>query len=253
MSGFGPNATMNYFKRAALTNVAVQANSGLTMHSSHADGQPITYNMVLNFTEVDLVLREDHACWRCNWFLMATPNFFKNLPNVKYSMSVDSAGNTDDVTIKDYYRLMRLTDQAFRETTLYNEYIIKEGQRPDQIAYEVYGDSQYYWVILLVNNIIDVASEWPLSNEELENYMIQKYGSLEAAQKTHHWETEEVKDDTDSVILEAGLEVNKEFVFYYYPNPTENAQVSSQPYSRHLCNIRAQTERRQREDRSPSP
>ena len=61
MSGFGPNATMNYFKRAALTNVAVQANSGLTMHSSHADGQPITYNMALNFTEVDLVLREDHA------------------------------------------------------------------------------------------------------------------------------------------------------------------------------------------------
>ena len=73
---------------------------------------------------------------------MATPKFFQRLPNVKYSMSVDSAGYTDDVTIKDFYRLMRLTDEAFRETTLYNEYIIKEGERPDQIAYEVYGDSQ---------------------------------------------------------------------------------------------------------------
>ena len=61
MSGLGPNATMNFFKRAALKNVAVQANSGLNMHSSHADGQPIVYNLALNFTEVDLVLREDHA------------------------------------------------------------------------------------------------------------------------------------------------------------------------------------------------
>ena len=60
MSGLGPNATMNFFKRAALTNVAVQANSGLSMHSSHADGQPVVYNLALNFTEVDLVLRKDH-------------------------------------------------------------------------------------------------------------------------------------------------------------------------------------------------
>ena len=160
---------------------------------------------------------------------MATPKFFQRLPNVKYSMSVDSAGYTDDVTIKDYYRLMRLTDEAFRETTLYNEYIIKEGQRPDQISYEVYGDSQYYWAILLINNIIDYSAEWPLSNEHLETFMVQKYGSLEAAQKTHHWETVEVKDDTGSVILEAGLEVNEDFIFYYYPDPTENAQVSSLP------------------------
>ena len=160
---------------------------------------------------------------------MATPKFFQRLPNVKYSMSVDSAGYTDDVTIKDFYRLMRLTDEAFRESTLYNEYIIKEGERPDQIAYEVYGDSQYYWAILLINNIIDYAAEWPLSNEHLETFMVQKYGSLEAAQKTHHWETEEVVDDSGSVILEAGLEVNEEFVFYYYPDPTANAQLSSRP------------------------
>ena len=60
MSGVGPNANINYFKRAALRNVSVQANSGLTMHSSHADGQPISYNLALSFTEVDLVLRKDH-------------------------------------------------------------------------------------------------------------------------------------------------------------------------------------------------
>lgn len=61
MSGGGPNANMNSFKRAALTNVAVQANSGMSMHMSHEDGQPIVYTMSLNFTEVDLVLRGDHT------------------------------------------------------------------------------------------------------------------------------------------------------------------------------------------------
>ena len=60
MNGAAPNTKLNYFKRAALTNVVVQANAGLSMHSSHADGQPIVYNMALSFTEVDLVLRGDH-------------------------------------------------------------------------------------------------------------------------------------------------------------------------------------------------
>ena len=60
MAGGGPNPNMNLFKRAALTNVAVQANSGMSMHMSHQDGQPIVYTMSLNFTEVDLVLRKDH-------------------------------------------------------------------------------------------------------------------------------------------------------------------------------------------------
>jgi hypothetical protein len=54
------NKNMNRFKRAALTNVAVQANQGFDFHSSYQDGMPITTSMSLQFTEVDIITREDH-------------------------------------------------------------------------------------------------------------------------------------------------------------------------------------------------
>jgi len=60
MSGSGVNKNMNKFKRAALTNVAHQSNSGLNMHMSFADGMPIVTSISLQFTEVDVITRDDH-------------------------------------------------------------------------------------------------------------------------------------------------------------------------------------------------
>ena len=162
---------------------------------------------------------------------MATPNYFSYLPNITYAIGVDNAGHTNDIILKDYYRLMRLTDESFREATLYNQYVVKNGERPDQISYDTYGDEQYYWVILQINNIIDFSKGWPLSNEELETYIINKYGSIEASSSVSHWETQEVTDEEGNVVLESGLVVPEDFIFYYYPDPAETTMLSSFPTS----------------------
>lgn len=60
MSGAGQNRNMNAFKKAALTDVAVQDNQGMNMHMSFDDGMPIVKSLSLNFTEVDVITREDH-------------------------------------------------------------------------------------------------------------------------------------------------------------------------------------------------
>ena len=60
MMNGAPNPNMNIFKRAALTDVAVQNNSGLNMHMSFDDGMPIITTVSLNFTEVDVITRNDH-------------------------------------------------------------------------------------------------------------------------------------------------------------------------------------------------
>jgi len=60
MSGSGPNKNMNAFKKAALTDVAVQNNQGMNMHMSFEDGMPIITTLTLTFTEVDVITREDH-------------------------------------------------------------------------------------------------------------------------------------------------------------------------------------------------
>ena len=54
------NKNMNAFKKAALTNVAVQSNPGLDMHMTFPNGMPVLTTLSLNFTEVDVIVRGDH-------------------------------------------------------------------------------------------------------------------------------------------------------------------------------------------------
>lgn len=55
-----PNPFMNKFKKAALQGVSVQNNQGMNMHMSFDDGMPVITTIGLNFTEVDIITREDH-------------------------------------------------------------------------------------------------------------------------------------------------------------------------------------------------
>ena len=60
MTGKEENRNMNRFKKAACTNVQVQANATTPMHVAHLEGVPVITTMVLSFMEVDIVMREDH-------------------------------------------------------------------------------------------------------------------------------------------------------------------------------------------------
>ena len=59
MTGGGLNRNMNCFKKAALTNISVQANPGLPMHSSFLNGMPVITQVALSFMEADIITRKD--------------------------------------------------------------------------------------------------------------------------------------------------------------------------------------------------
>ncbi|WNL51122.1 baseplate wedge protein, inner [Synechococcus phage S-CREM2] len=61
MSGNGPNRNYNQFKKAALVNIVVQQNPGLPLHTSFANGMPVLTKIMLQFQEVDVILRDDHT------------------------------------------------------------------------------------------------------------------------------------------------------------------------------------------------
>lgn len=63
-------------------------------------------------------------------------------------------------------------------------YTIRDGERPDTIAYDYYGDSELFWLVLLSNSIIDPYYQWPLTQSEFISYILNKYGTIETAQGT---------------------------------------------------------------------
>ena len=158
---------------------------------------------------------------------MSSPQYFKNVPNIKYATQINKAGLGTYVEMKDFFRLMRIRDDIFREDTLYYEYVVDNGERPERISFNEYGDERFYWMILQVNDITDFWSQWPLDQVELENYIDNKYGS--EADEVSHYVTQKVTADDGTVLLPEGLHVPENYVYYYKPNVDADVTLSSFP------------------------
>lgn len=101
-------------------------------------------------------------------------NYFQYLNTTQYTI--------DDVTftITNITDRARIAERLRQHTTSIYDYVIADEQRPDTVAQIVYGDVRYTWIVLLLNNIMSLY-DWPLTNTEFTEYIIDKYGSIELA------------------------------------------------------------------------
>ena len=142
--------------------------------------------------------------------------YFRELPNISAVSLLPGRTRSDErVTVKNIFKRAKLRTDVDSAITAFDFRVIKENERPDTIANIVYGDPELDYIILITNNITDVRSQWPLSNRDLYNYMLDKYGSDAALQEVHHYETIEVRDDNNRTVLEGGLIVDEDFTFEY--------------------------------------
>ena len=142
--------------------------------------------------------------------------YFRELPNISAVSLLPGRTRSDErVIVKNIFKRAKLRTDVDAAISAYDFRVIKENERPDTIANNVYGDPELDYIILITNNIIDVRSQWPLSNRDLYNYMLDKYGSDAALQEVHHYETIEVRDDNNRTVLEGGLTVDEDFTFEY--------------------------------------
>ena len=126
--------------------------------------------------------------------------FFDSTPNFLYPDFFE-AGKFK--LSKNLFRRVRARDSINAIFSSSVKYTIKSGQTPDQIAYDLLGDSSHYWTILLINNITNTQTQWPYDDYELDKIIEDRYGTL--ADKIRHWETKEVKDSYSNIVLDSGI------------------------------------------------
>ena len=142
--------------------------------------------------------------------------FFRELPNIEYlSVLSDRDSSLDYIKVKNLFRRVKVRDDLKKYFTVFDRVTIKDGARPDQVADTTYGNAELDWVVLITAGIINVNNEWPLSSYELYNYSLEKYGALLNA--TKHFETIEIRDQKNRLILPKGKIVDSDFSI---PNPS---------------------------------
>ena len=142
--------------------------------------------------------------------------YFRELPNISYPSLLSSQNKVESrITVKNLFKRSRLRTDLDQAITAFNYYDVKEGIRPDMIAQELYDNSELDWVVLTSNNITNIRNEWPLSHNDLQEYMLEKYGSEANIAKVHHHETIEIIDQYNRLVMPESLEVDSDFSFNF--------------------------------------
>ena len=153
---------------------------------------------------------------------MASKTYFKHVPDFDYVSRLPNSKLINDyVKTKNLFKRVKLSDEIFGDLTLFNKYTIKSQERPDSVAYKVYEDSNLDWLVMLSNNMINLQTEWPMDQVSYDNYLMNKYSSYENMYGVHHYETIQVLDSNENVILPKGLEVPQDFSITYFDNGVE--------------------------------
>ncbi len=143
--------------------------------------------------------------------------YFRYIPDFDYVSRLPKAQNISDyIRVKNLFKRTKISEQVFSDLTFFTKYQVITDERPDNVAFKVYGDSNLDWMVLLANNIINVQQEWPLEHQSYYTYLIGKYGSDAALQNVHHYETREIKNSVGKVIVPEGLEVPSDFSITYF-------------------------------------
>ena len=91
----------------------------------------------------------------------------------------------DFKTVTDIMSRIKVRDKIINEASLYNKYDVKSGETPENIAFKHFGSVDLHWVILLTNNITDRYYDWPMSEQEFELFIKDKYSNPDGI---HHYE-----------------------------------------------------------------
>jgi hypothetical protein len=117
--------------------------------------------------------------------------FFSSFPKILYDID-----NSKNVTLTvDFFRRLKLKSKVLNESFLYDLYDVIDGDTPESVAYKHFGDTNLHWVILITNNINDRYYDWPLTTEQFENYLTEKYTNPDGV---HHYEINQSSGRTTS-------------------------------------------------------
>jgi len=144
--------------------------------------------------------------------------YFRQVPNFEYiSRNKDEQYISNYDNVKNLFKRGKIREDIFGNLSFFTKYQVVGDERPDNVAYKFYNESSLDWVVLLSNNILNIQTEWPMTQITFDKYLLEKYGDYNTLYNgVHHYETEEILNGNGLVIVPKGLEVDQGYSITYY-------------------------------------
>ena len=131
--------------------------------------------------------------------------YFSKFPLMVYDMK----GDKKFKLLPDILRRVKLRAGLASSRFVFDKYNVKDNENPEDVAFKYYGDAEYHWVVLMVNNITDRYYQWPMTQPDFEEFLADKYGAGNE-DATHHHELAQTSGKTTSSDDSHMLEVNSD-------------------------------------------
>ena len=165
-------------------------------------------------------------------------DYFRQVPDFEYVSRLPDAKIGDYITVKNLFKRGALEPDILENLSFHTLYNIKGDDRPDNVAFEVYGNSSLDWLVLLCNNIINIQNEWPMLQNDFDAFLLDKYDTYANLNATHHYETLEVKNAQGVVIVPKGLQCESDYtVTYFDPYLERKVDVLSADCTTEVTNL----------------
>lgn len=144
----------------------------------------------------------------------------QSLPDLLYNFG-KSQIDQKYLVAKNLWRRAEIIEEYKTSVTMFDEYIVQNGERPEDIALHLYKNPFYNWTILIINDIVNYHDQWPRTQKQLEEYVTEKYAPTDAEPNrgplsTKHHVTTELRDSANNIIVPAGKVVPSNFSVSYF-------------------------------------
>ena len=109
-------------------------------------------------------------------------NYFRSIPSISYDIWGTEPRNYQSVT--NIMKRVKFKPEVLEDISEYYPYIVNDGERQDIISFNQYETVAFAYLITLINDVQDPIFDWPLSTQQFEQFIMNKYGSLDSAMTT---------------------------------------------------------------------
>lgn len=112
-------------------------------------------------------------------------SYFSNFKIIGYDIK-GVRGDKQYTSVKNILTRIRMKTGFIKNRVYYSDYNVMDGETPESLAHDFYGDSGLHWIIMYAQQVTNPYYDWPLTYHTLSKYIDKKYGAEKLS--AHHWE-----------------------------------------------------------------